>query len=162
MSVSEKIVISLSDEEVKKMAPLKEKLMNRKIKKKSKKSEKQEYKIDNEVPYGNLKNGIKPTFSEWKSNGNGTSKSRYTGTGKVDDNIYVFIPNESTRKRYNKKNRAKTIRDMKRMLIRNNLMRSKSNAPDEIIKCMYDNTVSFGTAENTNEKMVLFNYLNDV
>jgi hypothetical protein len=171
---NDKITIQLSNDDVK---HLREKLINRKKKLRTKKDTKKNTKKDNdtkdndtkdndskdndskdndEPPYGNLKNGIKPTYSEWKKS---TIKTKSI-VGKMNNNIYVFIANENTRKRYGKKSKAKTIREMKKLLIKNNVLRSKSNAPDDIVKCMYDNTLAVGNTENTNENVLLFNYLN--
>lgn len=142
--------------------------------------EKQE-NLDNLPQYGCLKNGSLPTFRQLHNSTvkrdsddvsdstipkiKSTNKKNVTfkyNLGKKHKVVSVLIKNVSTRKKINSEHtRLKEIKlnDMKNYLKRHNLLKSGSNAPPDVIKKLYEQSLLTGDVRNTNKNSIVHNYL---
>ena len=186
---------------------------------------------ENNVPYGCLKNGSKPTYRQWKNttmknynnptiedkqynidvmrdevkgviskqtpkqithdNSNHQSDSKpviktnvttissndFSGDqnlvrthtrsikyrlGKNNRKISVLIKNASTRKKISSEHnkiRKTTILDMKNYLRRHNLLKAGSEAPNDVIRKLYENCLLSGEINNSNKDNLIHNFL---
>ncbi|ALH23192.1 hypothetical protein ceV_286 [Chrysochromulina ericina virus CeV-01B] len=142
--------------------------------------EKQE-NLDNLPQYGCLKNGSLPTFRQLhnstvkrdsddvsdstipkiKSSNKKNVTFKYN-LGKKHKVVSVLIKNVSTRKKISSEHtRLKEIKlnDMKNYLKRHNLLKSGSNAPPDVIKKLYEQSLLTGDVRNTNKNSIVHNYL---
>ena len=55
----------------------------------------------------------------------------------------------------------KVILKLSKNYLKNNLIKHGSNAPSELLRCMYENSQLLGDVNNNNSKNALHNYLND-
>lgn len=137
--------------------------------------------LDNLPRYGCLKNGSLPTFRQLhntnvKSNSDdvsdytipkikSTNKKNVTfkyNLGKKHKFVSVLIKNVSTRKKICSEHTSlKEIKlnDMKNYLKRHNLLKSGSNAPTDVIKKLYEQSLLTGDVRNTNKNSIVHNYL---
>lgn len=137
--------------------------------------------LNTKPEYGCLKNGSLPTFREFhnhtvKRDNNdisestlpkikNTNKKNVTfkyNLGKKNKVVSVLIKNVSTRKKIsNEHTRLKEIKlnDMKNYLKRHNLLKSGSNAPPDVIKKLYEQSLLSGDIRNTNKNSIVHNYL---
>uniref|UniRef100_A0AB39JCP2 Uncharacterized protein n=1 Tax=Florenciella sp. virus SA2 TaxID=3240092 RepID=A0AB39JCP2_9VIRU len=126
---------------------------------------------NNEPLYGNLKNGKKPTFKQFKKK---QTKKKITmqiekkfnlGRNVTQKKIGVLIQKQDTRKNVeNIKNelKNKNIKTIKNYLKTKNLIKYGSYAPNELIREIYKNTQLSGcNIENINKKSLLHNYINN-
>jgi len=142
--------------------------------------EKQE-NLDNLPQYGCLKNGSLPTFRQLHNSTvkrdsddvsdstipkiKSTNKKNVTfkyNLGKKHKVVSVLIKNVSTRKKISSEHtRLKEIKlnDMKNYLKRHNLLKSGSNAPPDVIKKLYEQSLLTGDVRNTNKNSIVHNYL---
>ena len=108
------------------------------------------YKPGPEKPWGNLKNGPKPTYREWKNKTqkNNTAKpyikkhvKKYKYTlGKKDGKISVLLKNNKTRKAIQEDKRrleSATLIEVKDYLKKHFLYKSGSSAPPELLREIY-------------------------
>jgi hypothetical protein len=82
--------------------------------------------------------------------------------GKKHKVVSVLIKNNLTRKKVsNEHTRLKEtkITDMKNYLKRHNLLKSGSNAPPDVIKKLYEQSLLSGDIRNTNKISIVHNYL---
>lgn len=139
---------------------------------------------NNEPKYGILKNGSMPTYRSYLRN-NRTVKNIVNnfnlppkeekielqierklkvGLNKTKKKVGIFIKNAKLRRDIEnnklllKKSHIKTV---KNYLKKNNLIKHGSNAPSELLRCMYENSQMVGDVNNNNSKNALHNYLND-
>jgi len=123
-----------------------------------------------EIPYGCLKNGTKPTYRSWqsttikhnpdRSNTLHTKMVKYK-LGKQGKKIAVLIKDSKTRKKIsNECNQIKKtdILIMKQYLRRHNLLKAGSSAPNDIIKKLYEQSLLAGDVRNNNSENILHNY----
>ena len=137
--------------------------------------------LDNLPRYGCLKNGSLPTFRQLhntnvKSDSDdvsdytipkikSTNKKNVTfkyNLGKKHKIVSVLIKNVSTRKKICSEHTSlKEIKlnDMKNYLKRHNLLKSGSNAPTDVIKKLYEQSLLTGDVRNTNKNSIVHNYL---
>jgi len=142
--------------------------------------EKQE-NLDNLPQYGCLKNGSLPTFRQLHNSTvkrdsddvsdstipkiKSTNKKNVTfkyNLGKKHKIVSVLIKNVSTRKKICSEHTSlKEIKlnDMKNYLKRHNLLKSGSNAPPDVIKKLYEQSLLTGDVRNTNKNSIVHNYL---
>lgn len=140
----------------------------------------------NSPGYGCLKNGNLPTFRQFhnqtvkkeddtnKDNNITVSNSKNNfqrnkknvtfkyNLGKKHKVVSVLIKNNLTRKKVsNEHTRLKEtkITDMKNYLKRHNLLKSGSNAPPDVIKKLYEQSLLSGDIRNTNKTSIVHNYL---
>jgi hypothetical protein len=142
--------------------------------------EKQE-NLDNKPEYGCLKNGSLPTFRQIhnstikrdsnditnstipkiKSNNKKNVTFKYN-LGKKHKVVSVLIKNVSTRKKISSEHthlKEIKLNDMKNYLKRHNLLKSGSNAPPDLIKKLYEQSLLTGDVRNTNKNSIVHNYL---
>ena len=136
--------------------------------------------LDNKPEYGCLKNGSLPTFRQYHNTtvkkdfeplSSNTSKIKTPNRknvtfkynlGKKHKVVSVLIKNVATRKNIsNEHTRLKEVKlnDMKNYLKRHNLLKSGSNAPPDVIKKLYEQSLLSGDIRNTNKKSIVHNYL---
>lgn len=131
-------------------------------------------------PFGVLKHGNKQTFRQWKQGGGGKSttpkrmkkkvkqtiRKSYV-TGKYKDatvhRVGVFIKDASLQ---NKIHTACStiatipIYDIKKYLLKHNIIKIDSNAPDSVLRSMYESALLSGDIVNTNSSNMVYNYTN--
>ena len=167
----------------------------------------------NELPYGCLKNGNKPTFREWKNktlkktdsgphinismpevpetprqhklkeiqekvrensdNQNKkfrqkhkkTTTTKYTLGKKKNGTVSVLIKNRQTRKRIQKEHgllKQRTINEVKTYLYKKNLLRAGTNAPNDVLRTMYEQSILTGDITNVAKDITIHNYTHEV
>ena len=193
------------------------------------------YNVDNAVPYGILRSGIKPTFSDWRKTQKarpsmqslpqkGTSdretrmniqrklqmlrdrlkpsvaapaaatplqpetptvssstadmlstpikrrikktiKHRYTlGRSKVRRTIDILIKNNTTRRHIidaHKELKTHSMADIRRYLREHNLIKIGDNAPNDVLRKLYESAILSGDVTNTNTHTLLHNLTKD-
>jgi len=123
--------------------------------------------IKQDIPYGCLKKGKKPTFKQWKSvPPPQTTKSvkKFTSFGKSlqRKTVRVLIKNINTQVKIEKEIKTlqthsmETIRDY---LLKRGLYKIGSSAPDDILRKIYEESYTTGDVENKNSELLLHNYL---
>lgn len=84
--------------------------------------------------------------------------------GKRNRKVSVLIKNAATRKKVNaehNKIKRTSILEMKNYLRKHNLLKAGSEAPNDIIRKLYEQCLLSGNIHNTNKDNLLHNYLND-
>jgi hypothetical protein len=84
--------------------------------------------------------------------------------GKRGRKVSVLIKNSDTRKKISKEHillKQTKLPDMKSYLKRHNLLKSGSNAPSDVIKKMYEQTLLGGDIRNSNKDNLIHNYLTE-
>ena len=137
-----------------------------------------------EPVYGNLKNGKKPTLKQiiktqknlkhYNSDNNNNNnvdkikveiKKKYVvGQNKTLKKVGVFIKNNALRRQVNEKRsnlRNEKLRTVKNYLKSQNLIKYGSCAPNNLLRCIYDNSKLCGDIHNTNGNNLVHNYIND-
>ena len=82
--------------------------------------------------------------------------------GKKHKVVSVLIKNVSTRKKINSEHtrlKESKLNDMKNYLKRHNLLKRGSNAPPDVIKKLYEQSLLTGDVRNTNKNSIVHNYL---
>jgi hypothetical protein len=124
--------------------------------------------IKQDIPYGCLKKGKKPTFKQWKSvpQTQTTTKSvkKYASFGKSSQRktVRVLIKNINTQVKIEKE--IKTLQTHSMETIRNYLLKRGlykigSSAPDDVLRKIYEESYTTGDVENKNSELLLHNYL---
>jgi hypothetical protein len=139
----------------------------------------------NDKPYGNLKNGLKPTFKTWNQPNVPTSnvfpsvnesmpeeitptieeievkKTFQLGRNKKARTVSVLIKNNSTRKKIEgeKINYKKTnLSTIKNYLKKQQLIKFGSTAPNQLLRDMYENTKLCCEIINENPQVIVHNF----
>jgi hypothetical protein len=124
--------------------------------------------IKQDIPYGCLKKGKKPTFKQWKSVPpiQTTTKcvKKFTSFGKSTHRktVRVLIKNINTQVKIEKEIKTlqthsmETIRDY---LLKRGLYKIGSSAPDDVLRKIYEESYTTGDVENKNSELLLHNYL---
>lgn len=124
--------------------------------------------IKQDIPYGCLKKGKKPTFKQWKSvpPPQTTTKcvKKFASFGKSAHRktVRVLIKNINTQVKIEKEIKTlqthsmETIRDY---LLKRGLYKIGSSAPDDILRKIYEESYTTGDVENKNSELLLHNYL---
>ena len=125
----------------------------------------------NELPYGNLKNGNKPTFKQYKKN---KTKKKITmqiekkynlGKNTTQKKIGVLIQKHGNKidvENIKNEIKKKNMRTIKNCLKKQNLIKYGSYAPNELLREIYTNSQLCGcNIQNINKKSLLHNYMND-
>lgn len=108
------------------------------------------------------KNKIKETSTS------STLKKRTTKVqnhyGKQNNKVSVLIKNSTTRKNIQKEHnllKQSSIEDVKKYLKKQYLLKIGSNAPNDVLRKMYETVHLCGEVKNINSENLVHNYLND-
>jgi hypothetical protein len=123
--------------------------------------------IKADAPYGCLKQGIKPTFRQWKTTKNTPlvkTVKRYSSFGKSPNRftVRVLMKNIDTQLKVEKEKKLldthsmETIRDY---LLKRGLYKIGSSAPDDVLRKIYKDAYLTGDVENNNSDLLMHNYL---
>jgi hypothetical protein len=84
--------------------------------------------------------------------------------GKKNRKVSILIKNAATRKKINaehNKIKRSSVLEMKNYLRKHNLLKAGSEAPNDVIRKLYEQCLLSGNINNTNKDNLLHNYLND-
>jgi hypothetical protein len=84
--------------------------------------------------------------------------------GKKNRKVSILIKNAATRKKINaehNKIKRTSVLEMKNYLRKHNLLKAGSEAPNDVIRKLYEQCLLSGNINNTNRDNLLHNYLND-
>ena len=84
--------------------------------------------------------------------------------GKKNRKVSILIKNAATRKKINaehNKIKRTSVLEMKNYLRKHNLLKAGSEAPNDVIRKLYEQCLLSGNINNTNKDNLLHNYLND-
>ena len=131
-------------------------------------------KLKEAPPYGILKTGgKKPTYRQWSKTRKNKpqyekiitreKKKKYT-LGKHNNKVSIFIKNRETRK--NIKNEVKTLKkrpifEVKDYLRKHNFIKGGSEAPNDVMREMYENIHLSGEINNKNSDNLIHNFLKE-
>ena len=137
------------------------------------------FTLKKEPPYGNLRiGGKKPTFRKW----NKTQKVRpvsktpviektqevrkkYSlGRNKEKNKVTVFLKNNKTRRKISDEIGAiqqKPINEIKEYLRKHNLIKVGSEAPNDVLRKLYKESLLAGEINNNNASFLVHNYLSE-
>jgi hypothetical protein len=124
--------------------------------------------IKQDVPYGCLKKGKKPTFKQWKSvpTTQTTTKSvkKFSSFGKSTHRrtVRVLIKNINTQVKIEKEIKTLQTHSMETIreyLLKRGLYKIGSSAPDDVLRKIYEESYTTGDVENKNSELLLHNYL---
>ena len=94
-----------------------------------------------------------------------TVKRKYTlGKSKLYRRVSILIKDKNTRKNVinaHKELKKKNINDVKRYLKEHGLIKTGSNAPNDVIRKIYESSMLTGDVINKNKETLLHNFLND-
>ena len=112
-------------------------------------------------------NGNQNTYFNPKSNNGYISTKTKTikyHLGKKNRKVSILIKNAATRKKINaehNKIKRSSVLEMKNYLRKHNLLKAGSEAPNDVIRKLYEQCLLSGNINNTNKDNLLHNYLND-
>ena len=123
--------------------------------------------IKQDIPYGCLKKGKKPTFKQWKSVPTQTttkSVKKFTSFGKSTHRrtVRVLIKNINTQVKIEKEIKTLQTHSMETIreyLLKRGLYKIGSSAPDDVLRKIYEESYTTGDVENKNSELLLHNYL---
>ena len=84
--------------------------------------------------------------------------------GKKNRKVSILIKNAATRKKINaehNKIKRTPVLEMKNYLRKHNLLKAGNEAPNDVIRKLYEQCLLSGNINNTNKENLLHNYLND-
>ena len=105
---------------------------------------------------------LKKSYKKFKKKTRNTKKSIYK-LGKKDKSISVFIKNNKTRRKIKKEHgllKQKPLSEVKKYLYERNLLKIGSNAPNDILRSLYEQSILAGEINNTNDSIKMHNFLN--
>ena len=116
------------------------------------------------VSYGKYKNGERiGLWIEHDDSGYIISKGHYK-LGKKGNKVGVLIKDRNTRKRIQEEHtllKKKSIMEIKNYLKERNLIKVGSEAPNDVVRHMYEQAVLCGDVENMSKDALVHNFLND-
>lgn len=126
--------------------------------------------IKNDIPYGCLKQGKKPTFKQWnttvKQQPITTTRSvkRFSSFGKVPNRrtIRVLIKNTTMQNKVEREIKTlhtHSIEKIRDYLLKRGLYKIGSNAPEDLLRKIYEESYTTGDIENKNSELLLHNFL---
>ena len=123
--------------------------------------------IKQDIPYGCLKKGKKPTFKQWKTTPSvqTTTKSvkKFASFGKSNrKTVRVLIKNINTQVKIEKEIKTLQTHSMETIreyLLKRGLYKIGSSAPDDVLRKIYEESYTTGDIENKNSDLLLHNYL---
>jgi hypothetical protein len=119
--------------------------------------------INNSIDHNQNQN----TYSNSNSNNGYISTKTKTikyHLGKKNRKVSILIKNAATRKKINaehNKIKRSSVLEMKNYLRKHNLLKAGSEAPNDVIRKLYEQCLLSGNINNTNKENLLHNYLND-
>ena len=119
--------------------------------------------INNSIDHNQNQN----TYSNPNSNNSYISTKTKTikyHLGKKNRKVSILIKNAATRKKINaehNKIKRSSVLEMKNYLRKHNLLKAGSEAPNDVIRKLYEQCLLSGNINNTNKDNLLHNYLND-
>jgi hypothetical protein len=124
--------------------------------------------IKQDIPYGCLKQGKKPTFKQWNTKPQPItmtrSVKRFSSFGKVPNRgtIRVLIKNTTMQNKIEKEIKTLHTHSMEKIrdyLLKRGLYKIGSNAPDDLLRKIYEESYTTGNVENKNSDLLLHNFL---
>jgi len=138
-------------EEPKVQEPVKEAEVNESVK---------QADVKENTNFGCLKHGNLPTLRQGKQK---TVKS-YMMFGKHNKTVRIWIKDKNTYKQIDKEEKQidkQSISEIREYLIKRNLYKIGSSAPDDVLREIYKNAFLTGNIENKNSDTLIHNYLNE-
>ena len=136
-----------------------------------------EVEKDNSKPYGNLKNGIKPTYRMYQQDvqkpndipidepivleEKEVKKTFKLGKNPKTRTISILIKNNKSRKKVEDKkteHKKTHLSTIKNYLKKNNLIKYGSNAPSKLLREMYETSELCGGISNENKDVLIHNF----
>ena len=123
--------------------------------------------INNNIHQNQNQNQNQNTYFNPNPNNNYISTKTKTikyHLGKKNRKVSILIKNAATRKKINaehNKIRRTAVLEMKNYLRKHNLLKAGSEAPNDVIRKLYEQCLLSGNINNTNKDNLLHNYLND-
>jgi hypothetical protein len=166
------------DESCKEMDKEKEKELEKEKEVEKEKELKKEVEKDHSKPYGNLKNGIKPTYKMYqqdiqKPNDEITvepkivleekevKKTFKLGKNPKTRTISILIKNNKSRKKVEDKkteHKKTSVSTIKNYLKKNNLIKYGSTASSKLLREMYETSELCGGISNENKDVLIHNF----
>lgn len=118
-------------------------------------------KPENEVSYGCLKNGTKPTFQQLKLK----TIKQYSSFGKKNNTVRVLMKDKTTYDAIAKdieKIKKHPMNKIRNFLKTKRLYKVGSTAPDDVLREIYVNVHLTGDIENKNLTTMVHNYMNNI
>jgi len=170
--------------EPKSITPLQEKSFDESSKEIDIEKEKEkevEIEKDNSKPYGNLKNGIKPTYRMYQQDNQlqkptdeildlepkiileekEVKKTFKLGKNPKTKTISILIKNNKSRKKVEDKkteHKKTTVSTIKNYLKKKNLIKYGSSAPSKLLREMYETSELCGGISNENKDVLIHNF----
>lgn len=127
--------------------------------------------IKEDIPYGCLKQGKKPTFKQWTLHKKPVqqmtttrSVKKFSSFGKVPNRrtIRVLIKNTTMQNKIEREIKTLHTHSMDKIreyLLKRGLYKIGSNAPDDLLRKIYEESYTTGEVENKNTELLLHNFL---